>query len=312
MKKTLFLLPIITALAACNSQQSPHLRKVDLKILSPHGAPAVSMYKFANGLTTVINPATELLPEFAYDNYDVIVAPAKGGLTKIVKANANYQMAAVVTFGNFGLVSTGNDANSTLDAGDKVLFFQPSDIPGAVFNYLYSDLGLVTYSVDDVKLTASALSTGSITISGGTIQLDYVFSAEPLISNKNKASKVVEWASDAFMNKSGGKRIIQAAVFVNKNTSTKKIDKFLDLLQSDLETAITNPKEIVKTFNLYGDEEEQENLFGVKANAVYDAMKDHNGLGLGYLKAKDAQEEIDYFINDILGSNLELNEEIYY
>ncbi len=41
-------------------------------------------------------------------------------------------------------------------------------------------------------------------------------------------------------------------------------------------------------------------------------MIDNNGLGLGYLKAKDAQEEIDYFINDILDLNLELDEEIYY
>lgn len=312
MKKTLFLLPVITALVACNTQQNPHLRKVDLKILSPQGAPAVAMYNFVNGLTTVINPATGVLPEFGQDNYDIIVAPAKGGLNKIVNAHANYQMAAVVTSGNFGLVSTGNDEDGTLNAGDKVLYFQPADIPGAIFNYLYGDLGLVTYSVDDVKLTAGALGTGSVTIGSETIKLDYVFSAEPLISNKNKSSDIKEWASDAFYEKTQGKNIIQAAVFVNKNTSTKKVDEFLTLLQKDMEDAVSNPKNIVKTFNLFGDVDEQENKFGVSANAVYNAMKNYNGLGLGYLKAKDAQDEIDYFINDILKINLQLDEEVYY
>lgn len=312
MKKALFLLPIITALAACNSQQNPHLRKTDLKIISPQGAPAVSMYSFVNGLTTVSNVATSLLPEFGNDNYDVIVAPAKGGLNKIVNSPSNYKMAAVVTFGNFGLVATGNDSDDALNAGDKVLIFQPNDIPGAVFNYLYGDIGLDVYDVSEVSYTASALNTGTYTISGNTVQLDYVFSAEPLISNLNKASQVKEWTSEAFINKAGGKRIIQAAVFVNKNTSSKKIDKFLSLLESDLKTAVSKPKEIVKTMNLFGDEEEQQNLFGVKANSVYNAMKDHNGLGLGYLRAKEAQDEISYFINDILKLNLQLDEEVYY
>ena len=311
MKKSLFFIPLIAALASCNQTPNPQLRKVDLKILSPQGAPAVSMYNFVNGLTTVMTPATELLPEFGKDNYDIIVAPAKGGLTKIVNAHANYQMAAVVTFGNFGLVSTGNDSDGVLNTGDKVLFFQPSDIPGMVFNYLYGDLGLETYSVDDVKLTAGALNTGKVTIGTETITLDYVYSAEPLISNLNKTSQVKEWASDAFKEKSG-KRIIQAAVFVNKNTDTNKVDNFLSLLEKDMKDAVSNPKNITTTFNLFGDEEEQQNTFGVTATSVYNAMKGHNGLGLGYLRAKDAQEEIDYFINDILKSNLTLNEEVYY
>ena len=313
MKKSLLFIPLIAALVSCNqSQQNPHLRKVDLKILSPQGAPAVSMYNFVNGLTTVMNPATELIPKFGDDDYDIIVAPAKGGLTKIVKANANYQMAAVVTFGNFGLVSTGNDSDGALNAGDKVLFFQPSDIPGMVFNYLYGDLGLETYSVDDVKLTASALNTGKVTIGTETITLDYVYSAEPLISNLNKRSQVKEWAADAFKEKSGGKRIIQAAVFVNKNVGIEKVDNFLSLLEKDMRDAVSSPKKITTTFNLFGDEEEQQNTFGVTAASVYKAMKGHNGLGLGYLRAKDAQEEINYFINDILKSGLTLNEEVYY
>lgn len=311
MKKALLFIPIVSLLASCG-EPNPGLRQTDLKILSPTGAPAVSMYNFVNGLETVLNPATELIPEFKKDNFDIIVAPAKGGLTQLVKQNAAYQMAAVVTFGNFALVSTGKDDNNQLDAGDKVLIFQPNDVPGAVFNYLYGDLSLEVYDVENVSLTVSPLNTGSITIDSETIELDYIFSAYPVISNLKKSSQVVERASTAFNTKSGGKRIIQAAVFINKNLSTQKADDFLQLLQQDISAAITDPNNIVSTFNLYGGELEQQAMFGVKASAVYDAMSDNNGLGLGFLRAKTAQEEIGFFINNIMKANLELNEEIYY
>lgn len=311
MKKALLFIPIVSLLASCG-EPNPGLRQTDLKILSPTGAPAVSMYNFVNGLETVLNPATELIPEFKKDNFDIIVAPAKGGLTQLVKQNAAYQMAAVVTFGNFALVSTGKDDNNQLDAGDKVLIFQPNDVPGAVFNYLYGDLSLEVYDVENVSLTVSPLNTGSITIDSETIELDYIFSAYPVISNLKKSSQVVERASSAFNTKSGGKRIIQAAVFINKNLSTQKADDFLQLLQQDISAAITDPNNIVSTFNLYGGELEQQAMFGVKASAVYDAMSDNNGLGLGFLRAKTAQEEISFFINNIMKANLELNEEIYY
>lgn len=311
MKKITLLIPTIALIASCGGA-NPSLRQTDLKIISPTGAPAVSMYNFVNGLHTVINPSTELMPEFKKDNFDIIIAPAKGGLKQIVKQNAAYQMAAVVTFGNFALVSTGKDDNDTLDAGDNVLIFQKTDIPGSVFNYLYGDLELNVYDVPDVSATVGPLNTSSITIGSETIELDYVFSAYPVISNVKKTSQVVEKASNAFAKKTGGKRIIQAAVFINKNLSKEKADDFLSLLEQDMTSAVSDPNNIVSTFNLFGGESEQKNMFGVAASAVYDAMIDNNGLGLGYLKAKDAQDVIDYFINDILDLNLELDEEVYY
>ncbi|MBQ6920574.1 MAG: hypothetical protein IJQ72_01590 [Bacilli bacterium] len=311
MKKLTLLIPTIALAASCGGTNQS-LRQTDLKIISPTGAPAVSMYNFVNGLHTVINPASELMPEFKKDNFDVIVAPAKGGLTQIVKQNAAYQMAAVVTFGNFALVSTGKDDNGTLDAGDNVLIFQKTDIPGSVFEYLYGDLELNVYEVPDVSATVSPLNTGTYSSSSGTVELDYIFSAYPVISNVKKTSQVVEKASDAFAKKTNGKRIIQAAVFINKNTNKEKADEFLSLLEQDMSMAVTDPNNIVNTFNLFGGESEQKNMFGVAAGAVYNAMIDNNGLGLGYQKAKDAQEEIDYFINDILDLNLELDEEVYY
>ena len=312
MKKFYLSLFTIAALVSCNTI-NPNLRKTDLKILAPTGAPAVSMYKFANGLTTVTNPQLDLIPMFQQNTYDVIVAPAKGGLTQIIKKNANYKMAAVVTFGNFALVSTGNDADGVLNEGDKVLYFQPNDIPGSVFDYLYGGLGLETYSVEAANLTVNALKTGTYKLNETTtINLDYVFSAEPMITNAGKANKVYERSSEVFNAKTSGKKIIQAAVFVNNNSSEAKIDEFLTLLESDISSALSNANNLKTYMNLYGSSDEQKALYGFDSLTVYGCMKDYNGLGLGYIRAKEYKEDINYFINDILKGGLTIGEEVYF
>ena len=312
MKLHYLSIAMVAALVGCNQQQNPHLRKADLSIIAPTGAPAVAMYNFANGLTTVTKPQEELIPQFNTGNYDVIVAPAKGGLTKIVKQHVNYKMAAVVTFGNFGLVKV-NANDEELSAGDKVLFFQENDIPGMVFKYLYGSLGLETYTVDNANMTLTALNTGTCKVDESTtVNLDYVFSTEPMITNANKAGNVYERASEAFERKASGKKIIQAAVFVKNDTATAKIDKFLNLLESDIAKGLENPKNFKKTMNLVGDNDEQMQLFGFNSTTVYNCMKDYNGLGLGFYRASEHKEEIDYFINDILNSGLTITDEAYY
>ena len=312
MKLQYLSIIMVAALAGCHEQQNPQLRKVDLKIISPIGAPAVAMYNFANGLDTVTSPQDELIPQFNVGDYDIIVAPAKGGLTKIVKQHVNYKLAAVVTLGNFGLVKV-NENDEQLSSGDKVLFFQETDIPGLVFKYLYGDLGLETYTVANAQLTASALKTGVFKPDESTtVNLDYVFSAEPMITNSGVASQVIERAADAFETKTGGKKIIQAAVFVNNATSTTKINKFLDLLESDITSGLENPKNFQKTMKLVGGDDEQMQLFGYTSTTVYNSMKNYNGLGLGFIRASEYKEEIEYFVNDILNSGLTITDEAYY
>ncbi len=311
MKKHILLLGLVAALVGCNKTSNASLRKTDLKILSPTGAPAISMHNFANGLTTILDPKTELIPEFKKNNYDVIVAPAKGGLTQITKNSAAYKMAGVVTFGNFALVKVNAD-DEELSAGDNVVYFQAADIPGAVFNYLYGDLGLNTYDVADASKTAPVMNTGTITIDSETIKVDYVFSAEPVISNINKSSLVVERASEAFEEKSEGKRIIQAAVFVKSTLEEEKVNDFLTLLESDITKGVSNYKNIVKAMNLYGDSDEQKNLYGFDSTTIEKCMSAYNGLGLGFIKAKENRTEIEYFVNDILGSGLTITDEAYF
>lgn len=133
-----------------------------LKIICPTGAPAVAFYNYAQ--SDKFETAAPI-PQFMTNNYDVIVAPTHGGIDKLVNANANYTMAATITFGNMYIISTGRDADNTMDAGDHVLFFSENDLPGKVFKYLYGDLGLDTFAV------AQASDTKSIIENDGKVKL---------------------------------------------------------------------------------------------------------------------------------------------
>ena len=99
---------------------------------------------------------------FKKDTYDVIVAPTQGGLTQIVKQQAEYKIAATITFGNFYLISTGRDEDNTLNKGDKVCYFQKDDVPGKVFNYVYGDLDLFTYDVAAVSDTKAIIENNGV------------------------------------------------------------------------------------------------------------------------------------------------------
>ena len=135
-----------------------------LRILAPTGAPAVALYGFSqyDNFTTTTDPQTGLIPQFKQNNYDVIIAPTQGGLTQIIKQNAAFKIAATITFGNFYLVSTGRDEDGILNESDKVCIFQENDIPGKVFNYLYSDLGLDTYAVNAASDTKVVIENEGI------------------------------------------------------------------------------------------------------------------------------------------------------
>ena len=311
MKKKLFIaLLATTALTGCSSRPNINLRQTDLKIAAPTGAPSIAMYGFANGLTSVNPP----IPEFQKGTYDVIVAPTDGGLNQIINNSAHYKIAATVSFGNFFLLSTGNDDDGVLNAGDDVLYFQPSAVPGKVFNYLYGDLELNTYSVDNFNKTSPVILNNGVykVDETTTVNLDYIFTAEPIVTNTNSVSKIYHRAREQFSTKSSGKRIMQASVFVNNNTSSEKINEFLTLLKQDIKAALDNPQAIADIFNVYGNADEQIQLFGYNASTVVGAQNNGNGLGLGFLNAYEYKSDIQSFINLVSPALGEIGEEVFY
>ena len=307
MKKLLYLLPLtLLALGGCNNSAFSY--KLDLKVLSPTGAPAIGMYALASeeNYTTTTNPKEGLIPQFQTNNYDVIIAPTNGGLMQIVKQSAAYKIAATITYGNFHIVSMGTDDDNTLNAGDKVVFFQTEDIPGKVFNYLYGDLDLVTYDAGTAEGTKRIITDRGI-VDG--VQYDYVFTAEPVISATS--STIFINVAEAFKEKSGGKLLTQASVFVRNDVSKEKADKFLNALEKDINDGLKNPDLIKEGIEKLGSTQEQQNKIGVPG-AVAKKASVNNGFGLGFNRAINIKADIENFMSLIAPALSNLDEEVFY
>ena len=295
--------------------QKPVISYDSLKVLAPTGAPAVAMSFLAkhSNLETTSNPAQGLIPMFKTNTYDIIVAPTQGGLTQIIKQQANYKIAATITFGNFYIVATGKDDNGALDEGDSVLIFQENDIPGKVFKYVFGDAGL------DVTAVAAVSDTKLVIENGGTLRIDettvkefdYIYTAQPVVSATN--SSVFVNVQDAFRQKSGGKTITQASIFVNNNANKELVDALLADARSYIESAIESPSVLKEGIEFVGSTAEQQDKFGVPGAMAAKVTTANNGFSLGYKNAKEIKDEIQSFINLLTNNALgELGEEVFY
>lgn len=132
---------------------------LDLEVACPAGAPATAFYRhFANSKMEVGNADTIVSYLSSSSNKDVVIAPTNAGIAAINKG-ANYKLAATITFGNFFILSTGNDEDGVMNKGDKVLAFQEAGVPGKLFKYLYSDLELDVSFLNDAAAVKNAILT---------------------------------------------------------------------------------------------------------------------------------------------------------
>lgn len=317
MKKQILMILPALLLTGCftktnNNTNSSEVDISKLKIVCPTGAPAFAFYDYANNANFETNstPSNIVAMMSTAGNKDVVVIDTTSGI-KAIKNGAPFKMLANITFGNFFIASTGNDDNETMDEGDTIVLFGQNQTPDLLFHYLYGntyDAG-IEY-VTNVQDAAKCLISGKNAVTTSTV--DYVFVAQPVLYNalqKNANAKMHVNVQDAYKEKSGGKSLIQASVFVKNTLEKEVIDAFASKLSGDINEAVKNPDVI--TNKLSGlSAEEATALYGVNPAIATTVLKDHNGLGLGYKKAKDNKDNIDSFIS--LFSLENTNEEIYY
>ena len=137
----------------------PAATTLDLQVACPAGAPATAFYKhLGNSKMEVGNADTIVSYLSSNSNKDVVIAPTNAGIAAINKG-ATYKLAATITFGNFFILSTGNDTDGVMNKGDKVLAFQESGVPGKLFKYLYNDLELDVTFLNDAAAVKNAVLT---------------------------------------------------------------------------------------------------------------------------------------------------------
>lgn len=309
MKK--IIIPILPLLMLTNCGGTDNLN--ELSILSPTGAPSLCFYSYANNekFITTSNPQNGIIPMFIKGEYDVIVAPTQGGLNQIINQKVNYQIAATITFGNFYIISTGRDSDNEMNAGDKVLLFQENDLPGRIFNFLYGDLNLWTYSVASAALTKSVIENNGILKDETNIEFDYIFTAEPVVTTTN--STIFKNVQNDFNNKTDGKILTQASIFIKKNANRTKVLSFLNKIKSDVDKCLINPSIVQTSLEALGSPEAQQGKYGVSGAIAKKIIENGNKFSLGFQNAFDIKNDLQQFVDLFPNLNLGiLNEEIFY
>ena len=323
MKKIFILLTVLLLLCGCSGQKNEEAvveeeEEIDLsllKIVTPKGAPVLAFYdQIGNENYTRVNADAISALWSGEQSPDVITVDLTSGINAI-KNGAPYKLAAIITFGNFYLASTGNDDNDTMDPGDRiVLFGNENMLPNKVWHYLYEDEydeGLLFEG--DATIAAADLASGLY--SDGT-EVDYVFLAQPALFaslNKNEKAAIYADIQEVYKEKSG-LDMIQAAVFIKGDVRQDYVDAFLAQLETSINAAIEDPALAEEGLSIYsGDEATAQ--YGFNPTVVINVFKmknalGNNAMGLGYKKAIDIKDEIDAFLN--IFSIEETSEEIYW
>lgn len=319
MKKYISLIAVALVLTACNNngQGSGEFDRSSLSIITPTGAPALAFYKYANSekFETNSNPAEGIIPQMITGKKDVVVLPTNAGMQAILNKNAEYQIAATITFGNFYLVSMNNDDNKTLDANDTILLFQKGNVPDKIFHYVYgNDYDTNVHYVAAVSDAAAAVNAGFFADAetGNNIVPNYVLLAQPVLTtvlNKNADKGYAVYANmqTEYSNKSNGLPIYQASVFIKKTVDRKVATSFLDSLKADIDTAIKTPEVIEESLK---DAQDAQTVYGIAPAMATTVTKNNNGMGLGFTRAINNKEAVETFLKLF---NIEgLDEEVYF
>lgn len=155
--------------------------------------------------------------------------------------------------------------------------------------------------------------TGCGSDSSRTVELDYIFTAQPIVfATSSKGFQISSNVQNDFKIKSSGKRIIQASVFINKNTSVNKASLFLNKLSEDINEGVANPNLIKAGIAQAGSQEQQQNIFGVPAGAAFNVTNNDNGFSLGFESAEDIKDEISSFVSILNPSITSISDSYYF
>ena len=314
MKKIISLIAIAVLLTSCNIKKQ--YDRSTLSIIAPTGAPALAFYNYSSSdnFETNSNPAEGIIPQMVAGQKDVVVLPTNAGMQAIINKNANYQLAATITFGNFYLLSMNNDENNTLDASDTILLFQKNNVPDKVFHYVYgNEYDANIHYVAAVSDAAAAANAGSFVDaeSGERVVPNYVLLAQPVLTtvltkNQDKGYAVAADLQAKYKEKSNN-ALFQASVFIKKTVERETAKTFLESLKEDITNLLKDPDVLTNTLK---DVTDVQTLYGIAPSVATAVTKANNGMGLGFAYAKENKEAVETFLKLF---NIEgFNEEIYF
>ena len=319
MKKALLLLIPALLVTGCNhKQQKEEDYKLNLSIAAPSGAPSVCLYKYLadESKVEIRSPeeASGIAAYMATGAKDIIILPTNAGVQQIAKNNANYKIAANITFGNLFIAATGHDDDGVMNGDDYVVLIQQNNVPDKLFQYCYGDLNLTnTHYLTQASNVKNVVATGK-NPEDSNADVDYVLVAEPAFAaGKSQNANATQYASiqEVYKTKSGNKEITQASVFVSNSADKEEVNKFLTALEKDINEFVADPSVIDKYVEGF-DQVTFASKFGVgNAQLLKTLTTNGNRMGVGFKKASENKANIDQFLTmwPAIGAT---SEEIYY
>jgi len=290
MKKIIIILSVFL-LVAC---QAKPLEWESLTILSPKGAPAISLVPLLqeNKDTIEFVDGTDILSaELVKGEKDVIIAPVNLGAALSKKESNPYRLYGIVTWGNLYLVS---NADVQLVSDEPIALFGEQAVPGLVFNAVKDQL--------DVSVVSTAFNAVT-DVQGQLISKSFNLGlmAEPLVTATITKAKTLETPLNLsvyadlqalWLAKTGFENYPQAAIYIKSDISKEKLEQVnarLDLMMA-YNIELNNDASLLET----DIDETLSTLLGVPASKILVQAWDR--MNVNVVKADENKEAIEAFL----------------
>ena len=269
---------------------------ITLNILSPQGAPALSLIPvISEGKHSVntVSGADVVSAELSQTspNYDVIVAPTNLGVKLAVTGNSDYLLYAIVDYGNLYLVGKADSWNMPNNDGTNIPFsvaaFGESAVPGLVYKKVYEDLLDVTTFYNDVNEAREMLLSGNAEVA---LLAEPAATATIAAAKKNGLELSIvsnvqeEWGNDGFP---------MAGLFVHKDVlenNKEAIEALYNQIKEYSENVnMDDTTQLVKDINNGGIE-----LYGVPNAEIIGKCYDR--INIDIKKASECVDDIAEFL----------------
>ena len=237
------LISVILSLLILFGCQAKPLEWENLTILSPKGAPALSLIPLldeAKDQIEFVDGTDVISAELIKGEQDMIIAPVNLGAALSKKGENQYRLYAIVTWGNLYLVGPSNtDINA-----ETVAIFGEQAVPGLVFKQVLNQSTEAFASVTDVQgqLLAGQYKVGLLAEPLVTATIAKAKSLTPALELSILSDLQELWSS-----KTGQDNYPQAAIFVKADLSEDKqaqIDARLLKMQAYNEAINQNPSQL--------------------------------------------------------------------
>jgi NitT/TauT family transport system substrate-binding protein len=262
----------------------------EIKMIVPYGSTQFAQLYMQNNskyLVDIIQGPDPLVAAFATSSYDVIFAPTNLG-AKMYQSKDDYQLLAVITWGNFYLISTQeNTFNLDSLKNKEIILFGQNQTADIILKYILNENDITaSYSyLDSILSVQSAfiLDQSKIYLVAEPI-FSNLFSLYPSIKSIDLQLEYKKLTlSDSYP---------QAGVFIHKNLKQNVVNQIL----TDLENSINNLE----------DNLDQSVSLAIELGFILDHLIVKNAImnsHIKFVKASDAKSDIIFYFNMILEKN---------